>query len=371
MVIIAAVDWNVARKTLLRWYAANARSMPWRVGPGELADPYRVLVSEVMLQQTQVATVVDYFHRFIEQFPTIRALARADEQQVLRSWQGLGYYRRARMLHQAAKMVVTRHRGRMPQTVTGLLELPGIGRYTAGAVASIAFGACEPVVDGNVARVLARLTGERQPADHPQVLGRTWDAMGELVRMRRGRFGPGDVNQSVMELGAVVCLPRGPRCAACPVRRMCAAHLTGEPQRFGAKAARKLPRPVTHRIIAIHRGTRWLFEQRPDEGLWAGMWQMPTWESVNGDDAAAMTLAARERYGLSLRPAIRIGEFQHVTTHRRIRFEIYSAAAGRGGARRRRGLWRKLEEIADLPLSNAQRRAVAVIRDTHALFAGR
>ena len=204
---------------LLGWYDANKRAMPWR----RTKDPYRIWLSEVMLQQTTVATVIGYFERFLERFPDVRALARADEAAVLRLWAGLGYYSRARNLHRAAKAVVEEHAGRFPRTLQGLRSLPGVGRYTAAAVASIAFGLPAELVDGNVIRVYARLFALRGDPRSPALQEKVWTLAAE--HLDHGR--PGDWNQALMELGATVCSPVGPECGRCPLSKSCLARKRG------------------------------------------------------------------------------------------------------------------------------------------------
>ena len=211
-----------------------------------------------MLQQTQVATVIDYFNRFIERFPDARALAGANEQEVLNAWQGLGYYRRARNLHRAAQVIVEEFDGRVPDTVEGLLKLPGVGRYTAGAVASIAYGVRAPIVDGNVARVLARIELIDEPVDEAGVKKRLW---GLAERYVPGD-GPGDFNQAMMELGAMVCVPRGPSCLVCPVKRYCGAHEAGRQGELPVVAKRVKQKKVRHEVVAIEKGGKFLFAQR-------------------------------------------------------------------------------------------------------------
>src|SRR5438105_5534112 len=206
------------RRSLLAWYTANRRDLPWRVArkspTSERPDPYRVLVSEAMLQQTQVATVIPYFNRFMAAYPTLRDLAAANEQEVLRVWQGLGYYSRARHLLGTAKILVDEKNGKIPATVEELLELPGIGRYTAGAIASLAFERRAPILDGNVSRVLCRLDLIRDESKEA-----LWTRAEELLPKKR----IGDFNSALMELGATVCTPRAPKCLMCPVQKHCAA----------------------------------------------------------------------------------------------------------------------------------------------------
>ncbi|MBI1373786.1 MAG: A/G-specific adenine glycosylase [Phycisphaera sp.] len=358
------------RKKLLAWYRRDHRAMPWRAERGDTPNPYHVMVSEAMLQQTQVATVIDYFNRFVTALPTVEALAAADEQRVLRLWQGLGYYRRARRLHRAARVIVEQHNGRVPDDVDALRALPGVGRYTAGAIASIAYGRAEPVVDGNVMRVLARLGGCDEPIDDKAVQQRMWDtATALLPRARKGSYAPGELNQSLMELGATVCTPRNARCLVCPVRELCEAAATGRVDELPIKAGRTKQTDVTHRVIAVSRGGKLLFEQRPDDGLWSGMWQMPTVEvgtrnaeRGSGSDADLVSWLS-ERYGLRVNGAgvMQVGSFIHMTTHRRITFEVYHAGDVAGRLRPNVAAWRAPGDTGDLPMSNPQRRVLRLL----------
>jgi len=340
------------RRALTRWYRANHRVLPWRAAPGERADPYHVLVSEAMLQQTQVATVIDYFNRFVERFPTVETLASAEEQAVLRLWQGLGYYRRARHLHATAKRIVSDFGGQVPGTVEQLLQLPGVGRYTAGAVASIAFDRPAPIVDGNVSRVVSRLMRVEEAVDSPTGQRMIWDWAERLLPGR----GVGDFNQAMMELGAVVCTPRNPGCLTCPVRRHCRAAEAGVAESLPIKAGKAKQKRVTHQVIAIERRGKWLFEQRGSDGLWAGMWQMPTHEA-EGDAIAAIA----ERTGLALGDAVEVERFSHQTTHRKITFVVSRCEAAGGRLRRGGGVWRRLDAVDDLPLAKPQLRVVGML----------
>ena len=355
------------RRALLAWYRKHHRTLPWRraPGPGNAAavDPYHTLVSEAMLQQTQVATVVPYFERFIQALPTLDALARADEQRVLRLWQGLGYYRRARNLHAAARMIVDDFDGEVPADVPALLKLPGVGRYSAGAIASIAHDTPAPIIDGNVARVFARLFHIKQPVDRPDVVKQLWSIAGQLVPKRS----PGDFNQALMELGALVCTPKSPGCLTCPLRKQCKAADTGDPERLPMKLPKKKPKDVTHLVVAVGRGGKYLFEQRPATGLWSNMWQLPTWEDVDPDTARACDDGAQariagwfaDRCGVTPGGLTAAHDFTHQTTHRTIRFVVLAAVAEAGRTRPGTGRWHKLDQLDDLPLSNPQRTAIA------------
>ncbi len=278
---------------LLAWYRRHRRDLPWRAS----RDPYRVWVSEIMLQQTQVDRVKEYFARFLERFPDVRALALAPEREVLKRWEGLGYYRRARQLHAAAKQIVAEHGGEFPRTAAGLRGLPGIGRYTAGAIASIAFGEREPIVEANSRRVIARLVGHGAPVggagDEP-----LWRIAAELVPARD----PGLFNQAVMDLGATVCTVTRPLCNKCPLAGSCVARATGR-----VEAIPSLPRPravkqLRETALVLQAGDRVVVEQRGEGEWWEGLWDFPR--------AAA---GERRRAGDRL-----LGTVTYTVTHHRI-----------------------------------------------------
>ncbi len=354
------------RRGLLGWYRKHFRALPWRVEPGrgrapgsrkQHPNPYHVLVSEAMLQQTQVATVIDYFKRFVDEFSTIQALADADEQGVLRAWQGLGYYRRARNLHAAARRIVEDHAGQIPDSVDALLSLPGVGRYTAGAITSIAYGQRVPVVDGNVARVLARWHGISEAVDTTPVIKKLWQLAGHHVPKSR----PGDFNQAVMELGALVCRPGVPDCGACPVARDCHAHQTGQASALPVLTKKAAPKKVTHHTLAVRHGRRYLFVQRPEKGLWSKMWELPTAERLAGRPGGDQLCAWADRQlGLRIDSPRRVSGFTHQTTHRRIDFVIWTATAK--SSMNTKGEWRALGRLNDLPLAKPQTRAIAAIQ---------
>ena len=272
------------QKQLLRWFDRHARKLPWR-SQAARRDPYRVWVSEIMLQQTQVATVIPYYRRWLRRFPNLRALAGAKPAAVLKAWEGLGYYSRARNLHAAAREVVQCHGGRLPATRDDLLGLPGIGRYTVGAILSIAFGQPEPLVDGNVARVLARLFGLRQNVKSGAGQARLWKLAGALVPAKR----PGAFNESLMELGATVCSPQNPRCDACPLNRFCVALRRGRTEQLPNTGKRPKSRAVRQRALLIWRDGRVLIRRRPAGGLLGGFWEFP------GDELSAVRHDAGRR----------------------------------------------------------------------------
>lgn len=333
---------------LLAWYDKSARDLPWRATLPVTGrpDPYHVLLSEFMLQQTQVATVIPYFAQFLRVFPTIRDLANAEEQQVLRLWQGLGYYSRARNLLKAAKQVVENFGGAVPVDVESLLTLPGVGRYTAGAIASIAHETRAPILDGNVMRVVCRIDAIRtDPRDKPTT-ALLWARAEELVPKQR----PGDFNSALMELGATVCIPRNPQCLICPVARSCSARELGiQDQIPPAKKAKETPheRRYVYCLFRERDGKReYAFEQRPANGRWAGMWQF-------------VTRPVRER-AFESRSTRELGSIDHALTHRRYTFEVRLAKANASAPS---ATWSTLEASEALPLPKPHVRIRAMLQD--------
>ena len=290
---------------LLAWYRANARDLPWR----RTSDPYRIWVSEIMLQQTRVAAVLGYYARFLEAFPTVEALAAAPEDRLMKLWEGLGYYSRARNLQKAAKIVA--ERGAFPDTYQGLLALPGVGEYTAGAIASAAFGLREPAVDGNVLRVAARLTDCHEDVSVPG----TKQAVRAWVRaaMPESEADVRVFNQAVMELGATVCVPNGPpRCEVCPVRELCLGRLRGTAESLPVKAAKKARRVEEKTVFLLLRGGKIALRRRPESGLLAGLWEFPNAEGTLNEAAAAEVVRA---WGLEPRSWRKKLTAKHIFTH--------------------------------------------------------
>jgi A/G-specific adenine glycosylase len=283
-----------------------------------------------MLQQTRVETVIPYYERFLARFPDVASLAGAEPDAVLGAWAGLGYYSRARNLQRAARAIVAEHGGRLPESAEQLRELPGIGRYTAGAVASIAFDRPEPIVDGNVARVLARWLGIRGDVRGAAVRSRLWEAAGALAR---GPC-PGDLNQALMELGATLCTPRAPRCPACPLARGCAARASGDPEALPVRGPRRAPRAVEAVAALLVRHGRALAVRRPPRGLLGGLWELPGGDLEPGEaPEAGLRRLVLERVGLrALRPRA-AGSLEHAFTHRHLRLHLYRCDTGPGRVR--------------------------------------
>lgn len=345
------------RDALLAWYDAERRDLPWR----RTRDPYAVWISEAMLQQTRVETVIPYWHRFLERFPDVASLARADLADVYELWAGLGYYSRARNLSRAAREIVERFAGELPDEVDALRTLPGIGRYTAGAIASIAFDRPEPVVDGNVERVLARLRGLRGPVGEPATARRLWD---EAARLARGPR-PGDLNQALMELGATLCTPRAPRCEVCPLSPSCSASARGDAERIPNKPAKAAARPSQSVAALVLRRGRALLVRREAGSLLGGFWELPGGEVSRGEKPAA-ALAARlaERLGLDVTDVSPAGAVRHCLTHRTLRVHLFAARA-RPGRLRRSGyeehVWAPPERLAGLRSTALTRKALRIL----------
>jgi A/G-specific adenine glycosylase len=297
------------RTALLGWYDANARDLPWRGSD----DPYAIWISEVMSQQTRIETVMPYFERWMCRFPDVATLASAAEDDVLKQWEGLGYYSRARNLHAAAHAVRERHDGSLPGSYAALRDLPGVGDYTAGAVASIAFGAAEPAVDGNARRVLARLLDEPAPS-----AARLRAVAAALVSTER----PGAFNQALMELGATVCTPRSPSCDACPLASHCVARAAGtQAERPRPKKAAAVPSFDVATLILRSRDDRVLLRRRPARGLLAGLWSFPGRELATGETAAGAVMEmVRAITGREPEAAMLAGCIEHAFSHRRERY---------------------------------------------------
>ena len=355
---LAGLDVRSARAKLLRWYDANKRDLPWR----HSRDPYAIWISEAMLQQTRVETVIPYWERFLETFPNVEALASAPIDDVYAVWTGLGYYSRARNLKHAAETIVADYGGQLPDTAAELSKLKGIGRYTAGAVASIAFQREAPLVDGNVIRVFARLLGIREDSAGKEVVERMWRVADAVVRGER----PGDLNQGLMELGATLCTPRNPHCLACPLRAHCNAHAVGDAEALPIK--KKKAKPTKMRAIAIYleRDGKVLAVRRPETGLMAGLWELPGGEIDAKDEAKERVHEVlREAVGLELLRAEHVGAVSHLFTHRRLTLEVFRARIAPKGRVKRQHFdahkWIEPESLLDLAHAGPTRKALALL----------
>lgn len=283
---------------LLEWFRENARTLPWRSDP----QPYKVWVSEIMLQQTRVAAVLGYFARFMDALPTVKDLAEVEEEQLLKLWQGLGYYNRARNLQKAARQIMEDFGGKFPCRYEDILSLAGVGEYTAGAVASIAFGEPVPAVDGNVLRVITRVTGDPSDIGRPETKGAIRDALSQMIPLAF----PGQFNQALMELGALVCLPNGaPLCDRCPLAHLCRAHLEERTGELPVKAPKKARRVEERTVYLIFHQGRVALRQRPRTGLLASLWEFPN--TLRGEDISP--------WGLEPVRLEDMGVGKHIFTH--------------------------------------------------------
>ncbi len=348
---------------LLNWYERSARSLPWRGNP----DPYVVWVSEIMLQQTRVDTVMPYFQRWMEQFPTLQVLADAAEQEVLKAWEGLGYYSRARNLHRAALRVSREFNGQLPADARALASLPGIGRYTAGAIASIAFGLDEPALDGNIRRVLSRLFDLRLPARSPEGERQLW----ELARQHLPPGRAGDYNQALMDLGATFCTPHSPHCAECPLENLCQARALGLQEERPIMIQRQ---PIPHYLVTaaiISRANTVLIAQRPANGLLGGMWEFPGGKLETGEDfPAALKREIQEELGVEILVGQAFGIYRHAYTHFRVTLHAFfcKLVAGEPQALEASELkWVKPAELGLFPMGKIDRLIAARIQERSGL----
>ncbi|TDJ74858.1 MAG: A/G-specific adenine glycosylase [Planctomycetota bacterium] len=350
------------RARLVAWYRAAQRDLPWRA----TRDPYAIWVSEAMLQQTRVETVLGYWGRFLARFPTARALAAASEEEVLSAWSGLGYYRRARALHAGAKAIVEHHGGRFPRRRKDALALPGVGPYTAGAVLSIAFDAPEALVDGNVERVFSRLFGLDAVAGSGALAAECW-ALAELMVPRAG--GCGEWNQALMELGATVCTPKLPRCGGCPLARSCRARRTGRETDLPRPKPRLATLPVELEILVVERPGhvgqvgRLLLERRPAGGRMARLLQFPTRAvRVGARRASALFPATWPGPESGLAAGERLGELRHTITKHRIHATVYRGRLTAPGAAARAPLvWIPREEAWERALTGMTRKVLRIL----------
>jgi len=383
--LLADVPWARIRRKLGAWFAKHARDLPWR----NTADPYPIWISEIMLQQTTVGAVVDAYRRFLQTFPTVEALAAAHEEDVLRQWEGLGYYSRARNLHRAAKIVVDAHGGRFPREVAELVRLPGIGRYTAGAIASFAFDEPAPIVEANTLRLYSRLlgyAGDPRTAAGQRLL---WE-FAERVLPRKS---PGRVNQALMELGALVCTPSAPQCADCPLCGECAAFAAGTQNDIPAPPPVTVPTHVTEAAVAICRRDAFLLRKRPVGERWAGLWDFPRFALHLPENGAprkphrarkngaprssarsARTLPLpvarqlrrqiREQTGLDVELGPVVAEIAHTVTRYRIRLVCLLARETRGKLTATESLrWVPPESFGGYPLSTTGRKFANLLSD--------
>jgi A/G-specific adenine glycosylase len=352
-------------RSLLTWFGAKARDLPWR----RTRDLYSIWISEIMLQQTQVATVIDYYERFLAAFPSILALARAEETKVLRLWEGLGYYRRARQLHAAAKQIVAEHGGEFPRSYEAVRALPGIGRYTAGAILSIGLDQRLPILEANTIRVLSRLIALRDDPRTTQSQARLWQTAEEILPAENcGAF-----NQALMELGSEICTPKEPNCAACPVSSHCAAYVQRLTDQIPLPAKKTEYEDLVETAVVIRRGSKYLIRECQPGERWAGLWDFPRYASV----AATHTNwfdQSREHLqtwlGVAIEPREHLATTKHGVTRFRITLHVLTADWRAGGVKGNQSApsrtktlrWVSRSELADLPLSVTGRKIAGMLK---------
>jgi A/G-specific adenine glycosylase len=343
---------GIARKKeiqakLLQWYKKNGRDLPWR----KTTDPYAIWISEIMLQQTQVATVIPYYRKFIKFFPTLRHLAKASLPSILKAWEGLGYYSRARNLHRASRIVLNDFHGKIPDQLKDLLALPGIGRYTAGAILSIALNEAAPILDGNVKRVLSRLFGIGGHLAGNKTETLLWHLAESLIPKGRAS----SFNQGLMDLGAMICTPKEPHCFECPLRDLCKGRALGNPERFPEKILKKRIPHLEAICAVVQQNGKVLLRQRPPEGLLGGLWEFPNWPIKEKKDPNLKHLKhqGRTEIGLRVKGKELIGSFHQTFSHFKLTLHVYDCELqdGTGGGR-----WVPMRNLPLLPMSRIHRR---------------
>lgn len=348
---------DLSSQALLRWYQRRRRDLPWR----RRSDPYAIWVSEIMLQQTRVETVLPYFQRFLERFPDLDELAAANIGDVLALWSGLGYYRRARLMHQAAQKIVTEGDGEFPSTLEGLRALPGVGEYTAAAVGSIAFGLIEPSLDGNVKRVLGRVLALEVPVE--RAAGRIRDRARLLLDPDR----PGDSNQALMEIGATLCTPRRAKCDLCPLEPDCLAAASGDPTLYPPATNPPAAKVSQRLVIAVaRRDDSYLLFRRPEESeLLAGMWEFP-WVELGEEDPNVLETALADGYGGTWSLGRKLGSIRHAITYRSYEIDIREARidADDGIAEGAESAWLREMDIVTRPHGSIARKVIATLAAT-------
>ena len=347
---------------LMEWFQKHKRDLPWR----RLEEnPYAVWISEIMLQQTQVATVIGYFNRWMARFPTVEALAAAPVEDVLKCWEGLGYYARARNIHRAAVLICEEFGGKLPHQKEALNSLPGIGPYTTGAILSLAFRQREAIVDTNVERVLTRRFGLDGDPKSPSVRRQIWKLAEDIIPEGGAR----EFNSALMELGALVCMPADPVCSICPFAASCSGYLSGNPQQWPQLVAGKRIVRVEQACVALREDDRWLFVRRPDNGLWGGLWEFPRREIQAGESQATCAeRAALETLGVQA--LVTSGPFtvKHTVTHYAITLYGYTGKISPGGQNVIAELdhkWVTPAEVLEMPLSSPQRKLAEKLMGKH------
>jgi A/G-specific adenine glycosylase len=335
-----------------RYPVKNKRDLPWR----KIRNPYAIWVSEIMLQQTQVNTVIPYYNHFLKTFPTIRDLAKADLSKVLKVWEGLGYYSRARNLHRASQVILSHFNGKIPDNLKDLISLPGVGRYTAGAIFSIAYNKKVPILDGNVKRVLSRLFAV---LGHPK---KTEEFLWPLSESLIPKGSPGAFNQALMDLGSMICTPKNPNCLSCPLKNLCQGYHSGKPESYPLRSVKKKVPHIEAIAAVIQKDGKVLLRQRPPKGLLGGLWEFPNWPLDGKKDLKEyLKLKVKSDFGLSVKCKEPLGSFKQTYSHFKLTLHVFKCNALEGRGKGKRVSIKKLDR---LPLSRIHRRiAVKIDRE--------
>ena len=329
---------------LLHWFKKNKRDLPWRKN----RDPYAIWVSEIMLQQTQVNTVIPYYNHFLKTFPTIRYLAKANLSKVLKVWEGLGYYSRARNLHQASRIIANHLKGKIPETPKDLLNLPGIGRYTAGAILSIAYNKKVPILDGNVKRVLSRLF---VVSGHPK---KTEEFLWPLSESLIPKGSPGAFNQALMDLGSMICTPKNPNCLSCPLKNLCQGYLSKKPESYPLRSVKKKVPHIEAIAAVIQKDGKVLIHQRPPHGLLGGLWEFPNWRIERKKDLKEyLRQMVKRQIGLIVKCKEPLGSFKQTYSHFKLTLHVYHCQIVDGIGN---GKWIPIKKLKLFPMSKITRR---------------
>jgi len=336
---------------LLRWFKKKRRDLPWR----KTQDPYAIWVSEIMLQQTQVSTVIPYYQEFLRSFPTISHLSKADLSKVLKAWEGLGYYSRARNLHRASQIVANHFTGRVPDSIRDLLSLPGIGRSTAGAILSFAYNREAPILDGNVKRILCRLFAISGNPVRVETEGLLWGISESLIPKGHSN----QFNQALMDLGSMLCTPTDPQCSNCPLRSHCKGKASGDPERYPTKGSKKRIPHINAVSAVIQRDGKVLLHRRPLEGLLGGLWEFPNWP-LNEREKWTDLLVSQVKNKIGLRVKIKrpLGPFHQTFSHFKLTLHVYHCQLVNGEVK---GKWVSLENLSLFPMSSVHRRIANLI----------
>lgn len=349
----------IIQKNLLTWFKNNQRNLPWR----KAYHPYQVWISEIMLQQTQVKTVLPYFERWMKTLPTIQSVAEAKEDEILKLWEGLGYYSRARNLQKAAKQIIKNHEGKFPSNYDDILALPGVGRYTAGAISSIAFNQNDTLVDGNVIRVFSRLFDYSKNTRLPEAEKWMWKTAEKLLPKGEAR----NFNQGLMELGALICTPKNPDCESCPLKKECQAYAKKTVSQRPVKGPKKQLKSIEVAVAVIWKKGKIFIQKRPSKGLMGGLWEFPGGKIERGEtSSSALEREVKEETGLTLKNIRLLKTVKHAYTSFKVRLHCFQADFQEGRVKRSfatQHKWVKPEELNDYPFPAANVRLIKMVQE--------